>query len=59
MAVTEIGRRFNLNNQIWEVDEKGNWKVQIWGWFPFGHSPRYDWKYVEYNDIPKELKNIK
>jgi len=53
--IQEVERTFARGPQRWRVDAEGNWSVQMFGWYPTGPSPRYQWHYVERDQVPDEL----
>ena len=51
----EVERTFSRGAQRWRVDEKGQWSVYMWGWWPTGASPRGQFMPVETKKVPREL----
>lgn len=42
--------------QRWRIDSKGNWSVLMFGWWPFGDNPRWEWSGISLDKVPKEVK---
>lgn len=48
-------RTFSQGKNRWRVDDAGRWSVLLWGWFPTGVSPRYQWEPIERGRVPLDI----
>jgi hypothetical protein len=55
MTATLCERTFAYGKARYRVDGDGTWYALFWGWFPFGHSPRYQWVQVKADEVPKAV----
>lgn len=55
MEVTLCERTFALGKARFKVNANGEWQCLMWGWYPTGHSPRYQWAWIEKNKVPNEV----
>jgi len=55
MKATLCEQTFALGKSRFKVDTKGNWQCLMWGWYPFGHSPRYQWSLIPKEKVPNEI----
>ncbi len=48
-------RTFSLGKAQYKVNSKNQWQCLLWGWFPTGNNPRYEWEWIEEKHVPKEV----
>jgi len=55
MDATLCEQTFALGKNRFKVNSEDQWQVLMWGWYPTGSSPRYQWSWIEKRHIPEEV----
>jgi len=46
---------FALGKARFKVNTKGQWQCLMWGWYPTGNNPRYQWEWIKKEQVPEEV----
>lgn len=55
MKATLCEQTFALGKARFKVDTEGRWQCLMWGWFPTGNNPRYQWSLIPKEKVPNEV----
>lgn len=42
----------------YRVTECGGWQVHLFGWFPTGNNPRWQWSRIDVSKVPEAVRRV-
>lgn len=55
-CVTLTEQTFTMGKNRFRVSSNGDWSALMFGWWPTGNNPRWQWSPIEVSSVPDEVK---
>lgn len=54
--VEMVERTYAHGRNRYRVNSRGEWSALLWGFFPTGPTPRYQWSSIPTDKVPAEVR---